>query len=71
MRPLSFYKKALELQCKYARDKYGNPGVNYLCEGYHKFLEHVPPYMDFMKRELDNQRPPANIMEAVRKGYFR
>lgn len=38
---------------------------------YHKFLEHVTPYMDFMKRELDNQRPPANIMEAARKGYFR
>lgn len=38
---------------------------------YHKFLEHVTPYMDFMKRELDNQRPPSNIMEAVRKGYFR
>lgn len=71
MRPLSFYKKALELQRKYARDKYGNPGLNYLCEGYHKFLEHVTPYMDFMKRELDNQRPPANIMEAVRKGCFR
>ena len=56
---------------RFARDKYGNPGLNYLCEGYHKFLEHVTPYMDFMKRELDNQRPPANIMEAVRKGYFR
>lgn len=55
---------------RFVRDKYGNPGLNYLCEGYHRFLEHVAPYMDFMKRELDNQRPPANIMEAVRKGYF-
>lgn len=56
---------------RFVRDKYGEPGLNYLCRGYHRFLEHVAPYMDYMKRELDNQRPPANIMEAVRKGYFR
>lgn len=56
---------------RFVRDKYGEPGLNYLCRGYHSFLEHVAPYMDYMKRELDNQRPPANIMEAVRKGYFR
>jgi len=24
--------------------------------------------MDFMKKELMNQRPPANIMEALKKG---
>lgn len=56
---------------RFVRDKYGEPGLNYLCRGYHRFLEHVAPYMDYMKRELDNQRPPANIMEAVRKGFFR
>ena len=56
---------------RFVRDKYGEPGLNYLCRGYHRFLEHVAPYMDYMKHELDNQRPPANIMEAVRKGYFR
>jgi uncharacterized protein len=40
----------------------GEPGLNYLCEGYYKFFKHVAPYMDFMKNELQNQRPPANIM---------
>jgi len=49
----------------------GEPGLNYLCKGYYKFFKHVAPYMDFMKNELDNKRPPANIMEAVRSGYFR
>ena len=44
----------------------GEPGLNYLCAGYHKFFSHVAPYMDFMKNELMNQRPPANIMEAIR-----
>ncbi len=27
--------------------------------------------MDFMKNELMNQRPPANIMEALRNGELR
>lgn len=44
----------------------GEEGLNYLCKGYYKFFEHVAPYMDFMKKELINERPPANIMEMVR-----
>lgn len=42
----------------------GEPGLNYLCEGYYRFFGHVAPYMDFMKNELDNQRPPSNVMNA-------
>ncbi len=48
-------------------DKYGEPGLNYLCKGYYQYYSHVAPYMDFMKRELQAQRPPANIMEALKK----
>lgn len=44
----------------------GEPGLNYLCKGYYRFFEHAAPYMDFMKRELMEQRPPANVMEWVR-----
>ncbi|WP_291529549.1 anaerobic sulfatase-maturation protein [Bacteroides sp. UBA939] len=40
----------------------GEPGLNYLCKGYHRFFSHVAPYMDFMKNELMNQRLPANVM---------
>ncbi len=50
---------------RFVADKYGNPGMNYLCRGYRQYFEHVAPYMDFMKRELDNQRPPANVMQHV------
>lgn len=39
----------------------GEPGLNYLCEGYRRYFEHVAPYMDFMARELKAQRPPANV----------
>jgi uncharacterized protein len=45
-----------------AHTKDGEPGLNYLCEGYHRFFEHVAPYMDFMKEELRQQRPPSNVM---------
>ncbi len=49
----------------------GEPGLNYLCEGYYKFFNHVAPYMDFMKEELMNKRPPANIMEFLKTNSFR
>ncbi len=39
----------------------GEPGLNYLCEGYRMYFEHVAPYMDFMAGELKAQRPPANV----------
>lgn len=48
----------------------GEYGLNYLCKGYFRFFQHVAPYMDFMKNELQAQRPPANIMEAIKRGYF-
>jgi uncharacterized protein len=46
----------------------GEPGLNYLCKGYHQFFNHVAPYMDYMKRELLAERAPANIMDAIREG---
>lgn len=55
------------LKNRFEKDKYGEPGLNYLCKGYYQYYSHVAPYMDFMKRELQAQRPPANIMEALKK----
>lgn len=52
---------------RFVNDRFGNPGLNYLCSGYRHFYEHVAPYMDFMKKEFMNQRPPANVMEAVKR----
>jgi len=49
----------------------GEAGLNYLCKGYYQFFEHVATYMDFMKNEYDHQRPPANVMEAIRTGLIR
>ena len=50
---------------RFTKDCYGNPGLNYLCAGYRQFFDHSAPYFAFMKRELDNDRAPANVMNAM------
>lgn len=52
---------------RFIKDKYGNDGLNYLCQGFYKFFSHVAPYMDFMKKELQAKRPPANVMEWAKQ----
>lgn len=47
------------------KTKDGEDGLNYLCQGYYTFFKHVAPYMDFMKNELENGRPPANVMSST------
>lgn len=38
-------------------------GLNYLCEGYRRFFEHVAPSMDRMKQLLQQEKAPALIMQ--------
>lgn len=52
---------------RFIRTAEGELGLNYLCDGYYSYFKHVSPYMDFMKNELLNQRPPANVMEWIRQ----
>ncbi len=50
----------------------GQSGLNYLCEGYRMFFEHIDPYMRFMANELRHQRSPANVMswaQAKDRGF--
>ena len=53
---------------RFARSVYDEPGQNYLCAGYHKFFKHVAPYMDYMKWCLQQQQPPANVMQWIKDG---
>ena len=43
----------------------GEPGLNYLCEGYKAFFTHIDGPMRFMAEELRNRRAPANIMDYI------
>jgi uncharacterized protein len=43
----------------------GEPGLNYLCEGYRAFFTHIDGAMRFMAGELRAQRPPTNIMSHL------
>lgn len=77
-----FKQKSLPQQCKeceflfacngdcpknrFAKTVTGEPGLNYLCKGYYQYFKHVAPYMDYMKKELQAHRAPANVMEAIR-----
>ncbi len=50
---------------RFAQTADGEPGLNYLCEGYRRFFAHAAPYMDVMKLLLEHQRPPADIMTLL------
>lgn len=50
---------------RFARTADGERGLNYLCEGYRAYFEHVAPYMDYMRNELAARRSPANVMRVV------
>jgi len=41
----------------------GEAGLNYLCAAYRKFFHHAAPYMQFMVKELAENRAPANVMD--------
>jgi len=50
---------------RFAISPTGQPGHNYLCEGYLKFFDHVAPYMDRMAALLRQGRPAADVMKQV------
>ena len=45
----------------------GEPGLNYLCEGYKAFFHHIDGPMRFMANELRHRRAPANVMSYIRR----
>ena len=53
---------------RFTRTATGEPGLNYLCRGYHRFFTHVRPYMDHMRTLLQQDKAPALIMDAIRRG---
>lgn len=45
----------------------GEPGLNFLCQGYRRFFSHAAPYMDCMKQLLLQQRPASDVMSIINR----
>jgi uncharacterized protein len=50
---------------RFIRTPEGEPGLNWLCEGYRSFFNHVGPAMQYMVKALQHRQPPAGIMQAL------
>lgn len=49
---------------RFATNSAGESSHAYLCEGWQTFFAHAAPAMDFMKRQLLHDLPPAQIMHS-------
>ena len=49
---------------RFATTATGEPGLNYLCEGYFAFFSHAQPAMERIGRLLRAGRPAADVMAA-------
>jgi uncharacterized protein len=49
----------------------GEPGLNYLCEGYRSFFNHIDEGMRYMAGALGIGQPPAGIMEGFAADTYR
>jgi uncharacterized protein len=50
---------------RFLRTADGEPGLNYLCEGYRGFFNHIDGPMRMMAHELRAGRPAANVMLRI------
>lgn len=51
---------------RFIETKDGEAGLNYLCDGYFSFFNHIDPYMRVMARLYRMQLAPAGIMELIK-----
>lgn len=52
---------------RFARDRYGEDGLSYLCPGYQAFFQHTRPYFERMAGYLAAGMPAAAIMRDLRQ----
>jgi uncharacterized protein len=45
----------------------GEEGLNYFCEGYRLFFNHIDPTMRFMAEQLHRRQAPADVMTWIRE----
>jgi len=54
------------LKHRFKKSPLGEPGLHYLCEGYHKFFLHIGKYLRVMATLLENGLPASKVMDAIR-----
>jgi uncharacterized protein len=52
---------------RFIRTPDDEPGLNYLCEGYQLFFDHISEPMKFMVQELRAGRAPGNVMKVMKE----
>jgi len=50
-----------------SRTPSGEPGLNYLCEGYKSFFRYADPYLQRIAQHIRNRRPAALLMDELRR----
>ena len=51
---------------RFMRSVNGEPGLNYLCEGYKKYFSHIHRYMKVMRQLIESDLPPAKVMDVAK-----
>lgn len=51
---------------RFKKTYYGEPGLQYLCEGYKRFFLHIRKYLRAMTQLLENGLPASRVMDAVK-----
>lgn len=49
---------------RFALTEEGKPGLNYLCAGFRRYFQHLPPYLKAMADLMAMGRPASDIMHA-------
>lgn len=51
---------------RFKRSADGEPGLNYLCDGYKKYFRHIHRYMKVMRQLIENGLPAAKVMDVAK-----
>jgi uncharacterized protein len=51
---------------RFLKSSNGEPGLNYLCEGYKKYFNHIHRYMKIMGQLIENNLPAEKVMDVAK-----
>jgi uncharacterized protein len=51
---------------RFLKSSNGEPGLNYFCEGYKKYFNHIHRYMTIMGKLIENDLPAEKVMDVAK-----